>query len=239
MIVIVGGMHRSGTSAMAGVLHDNGIIMGEHENKDFYPPPMRENPKGFYENVRFRRLNDAMLKQHNYSVKSFDPIVPRGIVADIQQRSAMRKLITHYLRYDHWGWKDPRTSLTINSWLSVLAEMRLIKEVFIINMLRAPIDVADSMKVRGNREKTPGQFEAVTCAYQNTLMAAMKTWRHEIGGYMEVFFNQMIFDPDKTLMAISSTIGKEVANNGFIDPDVAKNTDGDTVRTESHASAVV
>jgi hypothetical protein len=49
-------MHRSGTSAVAGILHLNGIAMGSE--KTFKPKPLPQNPKGFYENYDFRKIND-------------------------------------------------------------------------------------------------------------------------------------------------------------------------------------
>ena len=53
MIIIVLGMHRSGTSTVAGVLHMNKIVMGTYEN--FGHGSLRQNPKGFYENYDFRK----------------------------------------------------------------------------------------------------------------------------------------------------------------------------------------
>ena len=73
-IVIVLGMHRSGTSAMAGLLHNNNVIMGRDE--DFVPKPMKENPKGFFENNRFRKLNDRVLRMCDYHIKDFSPELP-------------------------------------------------------------------------------------------------------------------------------------------------------------------
>ena len=49
MIVIVLGMHRSGTSTLSGVLHMNKVTMGTYQN--FWPRPLNQNPKGFYENI--------------------------------------------------------------------------------------------------------------------------------------------------------------------------------------------
>ena len=59
MITIVLGMHRSGTSVVAGILHFNKIIMGTYDT--FWPRPLPQNPKGFYENYDFRKINDTIL----------------------------------------------------------------------------------------------------------------------------------------------------------------------------------
>ena len=74
MITIVLGMHRSGTSVVAGVLHFNKISMGTYET--FWPRPLPQNPKGFYENYDFRKINDTMLKESDYNTKHYNPRIP-------------------------------------------------------------------------------------------------------------------------------------------------------------------
>ena len=45
MITIVLGMHRSGTSVVAGILHFNKVSIGTYET--FWPRPLPQNPKVF------------------------------------------------------------------------------------------------------------------------------------------------------------------------------------------------
>ena len=74
MITIILGMHRSGTSTFAGVLHLNKILMGNYKN--FWPRPLAQNPKGFYENYDFRKINDQLLEEAGYTVKSYNSFIP-------------------------------------------------------------------------------------------------------------------------------------------------------------------
>lgn len=177
MVVIITGMHRSGTSALAGALHNSGISMGSKE--DFFPPPQRENPKGFFENSQFRYMNDAILEKQNYRVKEFDPDVPQALDLDLQIRLEMATLIRKYDSKDiMWGWKDPRNSLTAACWLSVLAEeLQIIDQVVILNCVRSPIAIGESMRGRGNKEKKQYQFEALAAAYYSTLHHTTDQWR--------------------------------------------------------------
>lgn len=55
--VIILGMHRSGTSIIAGVLHTLGVYMG---NK--FIGAHWSNLLGHFENIEFVRLNDKILK---------------------------------------------------------------------------------------------------------------------------------------------------------------------------------
>ena len=118
MIVIVLGMHRSGTSTIAGILHLNNVLMGTYQN--FWPRPLNQNPKGFYENYDFRKINDMILKKHYYDVKSYKSNIPM-IKLNESLRFKMIKLLKEYSKkYSSWGWKDPRTCLTIFKWYEVM-----------------------------------------------------------------------------------------------------------------------
>ena len=104
MIIMILGMHRSGTSTISGVLHMNGIIMGTYQN--FWPRPLNQNPKGFYENFDFRKINDQLLNRAGYDVKSYIPEIPN--IQQIDSLSDKMKLIIKKSNssYQDWGWKD-------------------------------------------------------------------------------------------------------------------------------------
>jgi hypothetical protein len=55
-IILVLGMHRSGTSCIAGILHAMGLQMGDNLMQ-----PNNENPKGFFEDSDIVYLNDTIL----------------------------------------------------------------------------------------------------------------------------------------------------------------------------------
>jgi hypothetical protein len=205
--------------------------MGTNDN--FYPPAMRENPKGFFENVRFRRMNDKILKKENYHVKSFDADVPQDCLPDLPMRRAMCEVINEQCAaHNDWGWKDPRTSLTLYHWLSVLAELRLIKEVHVIATLRAPLDIANSMRARGNKEKVNYQFETLASSYYHTVFRHVLEWRHCIAGYHNVKFNDLMLDTETTLEKLGTSLGRNLKNNGFIDyAAISRNISGRTLRT--------
>ncbi len=146
MIVIILGMHRSGTSTVSGVLHMNKVIMGTYQT--FWPRPLNQNPKGFYENYDFRQINDKILKLSNYDVKSFKTKIPLLKIND-RLLSKMRKLVKNYnFLYDDWGWKDPRTCLTIQYWVDIMSQLNLSNDLKIIFVLRKASSVARSLKKR-------------------------------------------------------------------------------------------
>jgi hypothetical protein len=159
MIIIVVGMHRSGTSALAGMLHNNGIVMGD--DKNFVPKASQENPKGFYENFLFRKINDSIVGRSRYKIKSWNANVPH-MKANCVNRYRMRRTLKKYNnKYGKWGWKDPRTCLTLGLWLKEIKKLKLINTCKIIYVIRNPYAVAKSIVTRKNTN------------YKN----ALKLWR--------------------------------------------------------------
>ena len=60
--IIVLGMHRSGTSALSGVLSHAGVFFGRNLLKE-----LPENPKGFFENTEVVNFNEAILSREGVS----------------------------------------------------------------------------------------------------------------------------------------------------------------------------
>lgn len=136
-------MHRSGTSLVAGLLHNLGVVMGSENT--FRPKPTEHNAKGFYENVEFRRLNDDILKFSRYDVKSWHTDIPT-IKSNKPLRKRMSGIVDQYnSRYKVWGFKDPRTCLTWRQWKPFLPS-----DTKIVYVYRNPVSVAKSLQHRGN-----------------------------------------------------------------------------------------
>ncbi len=212
-------MHRSGTSALAGVLHKNKICMGRED--DFYPPAMKENPRGFYENVRFRRVNDAILKENDYRVKSFHPTIPIVHNPNGGLRTIMKDIIKYYdEEFEDWGFKDPRTCLTLCAWKDVLEELGLLSKVKIVVMLRDASSIADSMRRRGNKENFRGQFTSLVAAY----LCHMYEHLSYIPEVPKVFlrFEDLLYKPSSCVSTLSVVFEKEMTDTSFIDPAISK-----------------
>jgi hypothetical protein len=201
---------------MAGLLHKNGIIMGR--DKEFYPPPMKENPSGFYENVRFRRLNDKVLAQVGYKVKSWKPVPTEPIVPDDETMVAMASLIEEYhSEFECFGWKDPRTSLVLDSWLEILSQYGLKDETRIIHMIRNPKQIANSMRRRGNKEKWKGQFAEVAQSYRTLCLKHVDEADFE-RQQMVLPFRQFMLDTEKTAEMLSEFLGLELTDLSHVNP---------------------
>lgn len=141
MPLCIAGMHRSGTSMIASLLHTCGLDLGP--KKDFLPPAPN-NPEGFWESRSFLRLNDAILKElgGSWDRPPLDVAgsVSAGLSLRIQKQA--RKLIECFQGREPWGWKDPRNCLTLPLWRELLPEMK------VLVCVRNPLAVAESLWLR-------------------------------------------------------------------------------------------
>jgi GT2 family glycosyltransferase len=109
--------------------------------------PAEDNPKGFWEHDLLTALNDEILAKLGGSWHE-PPIFPSGWerspqLADLRQR-ARAILQEDFGTAELWGWKDPRTCLTLPFWQKLLPAMRY------VICLRNPVDVARSLERRNS-----------------------------------------------------------------------------------------
>ncbi|HKJ88779.1 MAG TPA: sulfotransferase [Gammaproteobacteria bacterium] len=162
--IIVIGMHRSGTSMLAGLLREAGIYTGR---------VLGRNDEAFY----FRTLNRWLLAQSGGSWIHPQPI--RELLEDAPSRELAREYLEASLkgpralsywgvrgllpfRRPSWGWKDPRTTFTLPLWLDLFPEAR------VLNMERHGVDVAESLFVRRGRSaaRTAHRFHRRKALYR-------------------------------------------------------------------------
>ncbi len=135
------GMHRSGTSLVARALQRCGLELGP---ADRLLTANESNPLGYFENEGFVALNDRLLAHLGGSWDN-PPAVQSGWERDPSvepYRVEARELVRTFPRGAHWGWKDPRTTLLLPFWKTVVEPLR-----FVI-CVRSPLDVARSLHTR-------------------------------------------------------------------------------------------
>lgn len=116
--VIICGMHRSGTSLVADFVSRNGVFMGHNLMSGG-----RGNPRGHYEDWEFVDLHDRILRDN--SARLWFLRLPPVSISSTHVESA-QKLISDRLENQQWGWKDPRTTLFLDFWRSLLPEASFI-----------------------------------------------------------------------------------------------------------------
>jgi len=142
VIYVVCGFHRSGTSVVANILHDSGVFMG-----DGFALPAKENPRGFWEDLSFKRINERVLSDCGYGdVKKWSDEMPGVKWTKNTKQKAVAAIKKRSKDHEQWGWKDPRTMLTLDLWCQVIKECS--EDVTIIWVDRNPSETVYSLRVR-------------------------------------------------------------------------------------------
>lgn len=146
-------MHRSGTSMLCRLLEGLGLFVG------FVKQWNHESPF-------FQILNEWMLRRCGATYKTPGPMLDflRDAAARERVTASLRRAarspcsvlysgLPNYLKFRGldgipfpWGWKDPRSTITLPVWLDVFPQAR------IVHIYRHGVDVASSLRNRRRRK---------------------------------------------------------------------------------------
>lgn len=222
--LVIIGMHRSGTSLAVRLLVDLGLHMGEYLSRDA-------------EAVFFQKLNRRIFNSVGAKWGFVDPIIEVMDSDDFIESNSRnmhkalfedRRLLSREMKISeyfgsglwedvkegnqvHWGWKDPRTTMTFPIWLKVFPQAK------ILHMMRNGIDVAISthrrtMKQHRNLIKRtfPLDYNPITLDFDY----CFQLWESYIsfvfdhkdiipdGNYLEVRYEDLLSDPEEQLQLI-------------------------------------
>lgn len=143
-MLLVLGMHRSGTSAMAGVLSHLGV-----EFSDRLIPATEDNPKGYFEHADVWRHDQDLL-----AALGSDWDDPAALPSQWEDSPAAREAAGEILatldrdfgRVELAGLKDPRMSRLMPLWRTVLSQAGL--DAAAVLVVRSPAEVAASVRKR-------------------------------------------------------------------------------------------
>jgi len=144
-VILVLGMHRSGTSAITRTLN----LLGAAVPDNLIPPNPEANAAGFWESEDLRVLHDELLASAASSWDDWLPFNPgwyRSAAAEPFRQRA-RGLLERYFRGAVlYVIKDPRICRFLPFWLDVLTEVGV--QPHCVLMTRDPLEVAASLRRR-------------------------------------------------------------------------------------------
>jgi len=189
--VLVVGMHRSGTSAVARVLNLLGLPLCEASD---LMPHVNGNPTGHWESLTLMRLNERLLAELGAQWNSVPDI--GGPVARwhglARHAAEARGTFLRLHPTATWVWKDPRLCVLLPFWRTVLA-----CDPPIVLVLRHPLEVAASL---AKRDRVP-QWQ--------TLLLWERSLRHALLGcagapVYVIHYPQLLADPVGTSHRLAS-----------------------------------
>ena len=144
-LIVVLGMHRSGTSVITRGLQLLGVDLGENLH-----PAAPDNPKGFWEDRDCLEINEALL---NYLGSAYDRLdfawEQLGSSAELSRlKLKASRLIKKKLDESQgiWGFKDPRTCRLLSFWQDVFQAVGCDTRYVIV--VRNPASVVESLELR-------------------------------------------------------------------------------------------
>jgi hypothetical protein len=213
-VILVLGMHRSGTSALTNALTTMGVNLGEN----LMPPHAGVNDKGFFEDVEFFALNVKILSflesdwhhlsppQENYITK----LESAGLFTAACEL-VHRKFETTHL----FGLKDPRIPKLLEFWKFVFDKCDV--SISYLICVRSPLAVADSLYYRDGFPEEKSLHLWLT----HTLNSLFHTHSHR---RVVVHYDRLLTAPRFELDRISKHLGLEIRENlaneyisGFLD----------------------
>lgn len=188
--VVVLGMHRSGTSLIAGILQKLGVDMGKKQLG-----PHFSNPLGHFENIDFIKMDDKILAHAGGEWDNPPSIKKIEKLNSEKLKQKIRKTISKN-QNTLWGWKVPTTSLTI------LHYMPYLKNPYFILCERDEQKIIDSFVNRdGLSEK---RVKKMTEVYNKALQHFLLNNKYPI---LHLKYEELIRNPGKEIGKISGFLG--------------------------------
>ena len=163
---VVLGMHRSATSLIARGLLNSGVFIGET-----LIGASTDNTYGHFEDIDFVRFNDKLLAAAG---GSWDKPPLEIDILNLREEydNEIRDMIKSKERKPFWGWKDPRTTLTIDLYLPHLTNPH------VIACYRNPFSVGKSLELRGDMSSEAGH--KLANEYNRRLNRFLLNWSNAI-----------------------------------------------------------
>lgn len=238
--IIVIGMHRSGTTMLSRIFHSIGVYMGrrlsENAESRFFQTLNREildgiggdwvNIKPATEKIQLAEINQQLA----YELK--EKLLVQGKLGGFfSVRHCLKLLFSQ--NSIHWGWKDPRNSITLPIWLNIFPDAK------IVHIIRNGVDVAVSLYHREkNRQQTDKDYDprlqdfsycfnlweqyVSTCRGYSLSVPAEQ--------YIEMRYEDVLQEPIKEINLLMSCLNLRISHEklltatAMINPDRLNNT---------------
>ena len=233
-VIVVLGMHRSGTSVLTRALSELGVYLGGNLMEG-----LPDNPKGFYEDVDVVSLNDEILRSVSSEWNStIFHQVSDDLMREFKQR-AINIIVSKFNGHALFAVKDPRITMLQYFWRSVFDELGICMRYILAN--RHPFSVAESLVKRNEMHRNVGLV-----LWLKHQVAGMNTILDQ--GGLVVNYEQFLENPGAVLANINIFLGSPLSDveitrsefiSSFIDVDLCHHGFGDVKAFNSESGLEV
>jgi hypothetical protein len=194
--VCVLGFGRSGTSLTMRLLNLLGVEIGP--NEDLLTPSEGDNPRGYWEPRWMVELNDEILARLGtvwWRSLQAEPGWEQSSEFDDLRELARRMLAEKFGAARLWGWKDPRTTLTLPFWRELVPDAKY------VICLRNPADAISSIQRRPDPNLPVETWGDLWLEYTARALKETQGQRRAL-----VFYEDYFQDPDKPLATMAELL---------------------------------
>lgn len=187
-IVIILGMHRSGTSVITQICQCMGVYLGK--DKDLMEAT-QYNLSGFFENKEITYIDDELLRICNHEWYSLEPLIFDFNNPKIMERmNRLEDIISEMFEASNIiGIKDPRMSVMLSLWEKIFN--KLADEVVYIWEFRNPLEVAASLERRDGFSKKHSLL--LWIFYNLSILKFLRDKKYLLINYRDILKNSQVF----------------------------------------------
>jgi GT2 family glycosyltransferase len=199
-LIVVLGMHRSGTSAITRGLQVMGVRLGNR----LIPPMEGNNPKGFFEDIDLNALNIEMLSAiysdwcHLAAIDSIDVEILRKQGYFLFAIELLKQKVS---AAPVFGFKDPRVAKLLPFWKEVIRHCQI--NVSYVLAVRNPLSVVKSLSKRDGIDAE--QSYLLWLGHVITSLTGSAGDKRVI-----VDYDRLMLSPDRELMRIAKCTDLEI-----------------------------
>jgi hypothetical protein len=219
-VIAILGMHRSGTSLLAGTLRECGLDLGVVNNS------APANPKGNQESWLLTALHEDLLREAG---GGWDRPPQPPVAWGPLHRSIRDLYVDLFAGRPVWGFKDPRSLFCLEGWLEALPALEL------VGIFRHPLEVARSLVTRTPARFTPEKAIGLWAAYNRQLLE----WHDRTGcPLLEYGDDGAVFNEQAAAVARRLRLPRTpaAAEIGFFEPSLRHQRADDTPLPEAVAA---
>lgn len=200
-LIVVLGMHRSGTSAITRALKVLGVQLGDK----LIPPMVGVNDKGFWENVELNTFDVELLQSlgsnwHRLTpIQSADLELLRSRGYFLRGLELLRQIIGNELVF---GIKDPRVTMLLPFWKTIFQNQPEWEVSYVI-AIRNPLSVAKSLAKRDGFD-----FEKSHLLWLGHVLASLTCTAGEKRVLID--FDQLMQAPERELKRMAAGLDLEI-----------------------------
>lgn len=185
--VAIIGMHRSGTSIVAKIVHELGVCMGDELLKASI-----SNVDGHYEDVEFYELNNKIFNEFRATWDS-----PPSLAVILKNKDIIKREYFDIFRKKkgNWGFKEPRSTILLP------AIVEHIDDFFLIYCRRTSEGVAKSLKARD--DISANQSNQIKSTYDDF---ANFTYSFHNGEKIIIDYEELITSPQSIVCKIANIL---------------------------------